>query len=77
MEYIWGLTPRPSRERGKGGKRMKRAKLEKLFRIAFQKGENFGVTYSTWFEPTKEDREEAIQKAMEEAFDTTPDPERR
>lgn len=31
-----------------------------IAKFAFKSGENWGVTYSGWFTPTKEDQEERI-----------------
>jgi hypothetical protein len=38
--------------------------LESIVRSAFAAGENWGVTYSTWFTPSKADTEEQTQKAI-------------
>lgn len=37
---------------------------EEIIRKAFAAGESWGVCYSTWFIPTKEDTEERIQAAI-------------
>jgi hypothetical protein len=39
---------------------------EEIIRAAFKKGEVWGVTYSTWFQPSKEDTERKIQEAIKE-----------
>jgi hypothetical protein len=38
--------------------------LEFIIRKAFKKGEFWGVTYSTWFTPSKADTEKQIKKAI-------------
>ena len=40
--------------------------FENIIKFAFQKGELFGVTYSTWFVPTDDDRKEKIDNAFQE-----------
>lgn len=37
---------------------------EIIIRKAFARGENWGVTYSTWFSPSESDTEEQVQKAI-------------
>ena len=41
--------------------------LERIVRSAFAAGENWGVTYSTWFTPSKADAEKKIQRAIVDA----------
>jgi len=43
---------------------MKRAEIEAMIREAFKAGEQWGVTYSTWFIPTEGDTEDEIQKTI-------------
>lgn len=43
---------------------MDREELENIVRLAFEKGEQQGVTYSTWFTPSEEDTEQKIQDAI-------------
>jgi len=43
--------------------------LKDIIRTAFKKGELWGVTYSTWFEPNEEQTEEQIEKAIDEILD--------
>lgn len=38
--------------------------LERIVRSAFAAGESWGVTYSTWFTPSKADTEEKLQKEI-------------
>lgn len=38
--------------------------LERVVKLAFSKGENWGVTYSTWFEPDEEDNKRKIKAAL-------------
>jgi hypothetical protein len=40
--------------------------IEAIIRIAFEHGESWGVTYSTWFNPTNEQTEENIQKVIKQ-----------
>ena len=35
--------------------------LEKIIKTAFKDGENWGVCYSTWFDPTPERTEEELK----------------
>jgi len=37
---------------------------EEIIRKAFLDGESWGVTYSTWFIPTKADTEEKVQESI-------------
>ena len=41
--------------------------LERIVRSAFAAGENWGVTYSTWFTPSKANAEKKIQRAIVDA----------
>ena len=43
-------------------------KLEEIIEIAFQAGEDWGTIYYTWFEPTKVQTKEKIDKAKAEIF---------
>ena len=45
---------------------MDREELENIVRLAFEKGEQWGVTYSGWFTPSEEDIEQEIQNAIYE-----------
>jgi hypothetical protein len=47
--------------------------IEDIIRKAFNAGETWGVTYSGWFTPSKEDTERKIQEAIKEI--TEPDKE--
>lgn len=38
--------------------------VNKLIRDAFLKGEQWGITHSTWFIPTQKQTEEQIQKIL-------------
>ncbi len=40
--------------------------LEKIIRIGFLSGEQWGKTHQGWFTPTDEQTEEKIQKCIEE-----------
>jgi hypothetical protein len=40
--------------------------INEIIRKAFKAGENWGVTYSTWFTPTAKETEERIQEIIEE-----------
>lgn len=42
--------------------------IEDIIRKAFKAGEQWGVTYSTWFIPTKAGTEEKIQEVVTEVF---------
>lgn len=42
-------------------------KLERAFRKMFSMGEAWAVTYTTWFEPSKEDTELRIKSAVRKA----------
>ncbi len=42
--------------------------IEEIIRKAFQSGENWGVTYSTWFTPSEQDTEKRIQDVIEMFF---------
>lgn len=48
---------------------MNEEEIRSIIRIAFQKGEQWGVTYSTWFRPTEEDTEKRIEEAIKEILD--------
>ena len=41
--------------------------IEKIVRSAFKKGENWGVCYSTWFTPSKEETNQQIKIAINNA----------
>ena len=41
--------------------------LENIVRMAFLMGEQWGVTHSGWFIPSKEDTEKKIQEAIKQA----------
>lgn len=43
-----------------------REELKNIIRTAFQRGEDWGITYSTWFTPTEEQTEEKIQEVFNE-----------
>lgn len=45
---------------------MDREELENIIRLAFEKGEQWGVTYLGWFIPSKEDTEQKVQDAIYE-----------
>jgi hypothetical protein len=45
--------------------------IEEIIRAAFFAGESWGVTYSTWFTPSKEDTERKIQEAIKSITDNT------
>ena len=38
--------------------------LERALRKMFSAGESWALTYSTWFEPTKEDTEQRVRKSI-------------
>ena len=38
--------------------------VESIIKRAFKAGENWGVTYYTWFTPSKEDQKEQLGKVM-------------
>lgn len=40
--------------------------LESIIRTAFDYGEEWGVTYSTWFTPTAEQKENKVQRVLNE-----------
>jgi biotin synthase-like enzyme len=40
-----------------------------IAKFAFKAGENWGVTYSGWYEPTKEDREQKINGVVEQIIE--------
>lgn len=48
---------------------MEQALIEKIVRLSFGRGENWGVTYSTWFTPSKEQGEERIHETIRQVND--------
>jgi hypothetical protein len=49
---------------------LSKQELDKLIETAFKAGENWGVTYSTWFVPTVADTKEKTDAAKAEAYKT-------
>ena len=45
--------------------------VQKMIMEAFVKGENWGVTYSGWFSPSKEDKTNRAIKDCEEVYKNT------
>jgi hypothetical protein len=48
---------------------MNKEEIKSIIRIAFKKGEAWGVTYYTWFTPEKEDTEKRINETINDIFD--------
>lgn len=42
--------------------------FEAIVKKAFKSGENWGITYNTWFTPDEEDHSKQIAKAQDELF---------
>lgn len=42
--------------------------FEAIVKKAFKSGENWGITYTGWFEPSDEDYNEQIGKVQDELF---------
>jgi hypothetical protein len=50
-------------------------KLKGIINQAFRKGESWGVTYSSWFTPEKEDTAKARQEAIKRGFEIVNEPD--
>jgi hypothetical protein len=43
--------------------------IRQIIQMSFKAGENWGVTYSTWFTPTKQDTREKIEEIAKKIKD--------
>jgi len=48
---------------------IKKEHFEEAIKAAFKKGENWGVTYSTWFTPSEEDTKDKIEECIKRCKD--------
>ena len=50
-------------------------KFKGIINQAFRKGESWGVTYSNWFTPTKEDTDKKRMEAINRGFEIVNEPD--